>query len=80
MDDFPNVITALLHADIPIEGSESYIFQGQSKQILFMKFEKDVEVPEHSHEAQWGVVINGEMILTVENYVTCYVILSFPYS
>lgn len=66
MDDFPDIITALPHADIPIEGLSSYLLQGEKKQILFMKFEKDVDVPEHSHEAQWGVVLNGEMILTIE--------------
>jgi quercetin dioxygenase-like cupin family protein len=67
MDDFPDIITALPHANIPIEGLSSYLFQGENTQILFMKFEKSGDVPEHSHEAQWGVVLNGEMILTIEN-------------
>ncbi len=32
-----------------------------------MGFEKDTEVPEHSHEAQWGVVLSGEIELTIND-------------
>jgi quercetin dioxygenase-like cupin family protein len=31
-----------------------------------MEFERDVEVPEHSHEAQWGVVLEGQIELTID--------------
>jgi glyoxylate utilization-related uncharacterized protein len=31
-----------------------------------MEFEQDIEVPEHSHEAQWGAVLAGEIELTIE--------------
>ena len=64
-DYFPEIITNLPEADIPIEGLRSHILQGQNTQILFMSFENDVEVPEHSHEAQWGVVLDGETELTI---------------
>ena len=30
-----------------------------------MSFEKDAEIPEHSHEAQWAVVLDGEIELTI---------------
>ncbi|MBU2564857.1 MAG: cupin domain-containing protein [Candidatus Thermoplasmatota archaeon] len=63
---FPEIITNLPEAGIPIEGLHSHLFQGKNQQIVFMSFEKDVEVPEHSHEAQWGVVLDGEIELTVE--------------
>ena len=64
---FPNIITNLPEADIPIEGLTSHLFQGSNQQILFMRFESDVDVPEHSHEAQWGVVLSGEIKLTINN-------------
>ena len=64
--DFPDIITELPEADIPIEGMHSYIFQGADQQIIFMHFEHDVEVSEHSHEAQWGVVLDGEIELTID--------------
>jgi len=31
-----------------------------------MEFEEEVEIPEHSHAAQWGVVLDGEIEITVE--------------
>ncbi len=62
---FPETISDLPEADIPIEGLRSYLFQGENQQFVFMSFENDVEVPEHSHEAQWGVVLDGEVELTI---------------
>ncbi len=64
-DFFPEIITNLPEADIPIEGVQSHLFQGENQQFVFMSFENDVEVPEHSHDAQWGVVLDGEIELTV---------------
>ena len=63
---FPGIITDLPEADIPIEGLHSHLFQGENQQFVFMSFEKAAEVPEHSHEAQWGVVLYGEIELTVD--------------
>lgn len=64
---FPEIITNLPEADIPIEGLHSYLFQGEKQQFVFMSFENDVKVPEHSHEAQWGVVLDGEIELTIDD-------------
>jgi len=52
---FPGIITKLPQAEIPIEGLNSYLLQCTDHQVIFMSFEKDVRVPEHSHESQWGV-------------------------
>jgi quercetin dioxygenase-like cupin family protein len=30
-----------------------------------MEFEKDTEVPPHSHNAQWGIVLEGEMEIII---------------
>lgn len=62
---FPNIITSLPHADIPIEGLTSYLLQCIKHQVIFMSFENDIEVPDHAHEAQWGVVLDGEIELTI---------------
>ena len=62
---FPEIITKLPEAQIPLEGLRSYLFQGENQQIVFMNFENDAEIPEHSHESQWGVVLDGEIELTV---------------
>lgn len=62
---FPEIITKLPEADIPIEGLDSYLLQGENQQIVFMSFEKDTEVPEHSHEGQWAVILDGQIELTI---------------
>jgi len=31
-----------------------------------MEFAEDIAVPEHSHEAQWGTVLAGEIELLIE--------------
>ncbi len=65
-DVFPEPITALPLADIPLEGVKGYLLQGKGQQVLFMEFSKDVELPEHTHEAQWGVVIEGRIDLVID--------------
>lgn len=62
---FPDIITKLPLADIPIDNLKAFLFQGNNQQILFMEFDSDIEVVEHSHEAQWGVVLDGEIELTI---------------
>ena len=62
---YPEIITNLPQAEIPIEGITSYLLQGENQQVVFMSFNRDVSVPEHSHEAQWGVVLDGESELTI---------------
>ena len=63
---FPEPIRNLPEADIPLSGIKAYLFQAEKHQILFMEFAKDAEVPEHSHEAQWGVVLEGKTDLTID--------------
>jgi quercetin dioxygenase-like cupin family protein len=65
-DFFPRMITKLPEADIPIEGVSSHLFQGTSQQFVFMSFKKDVAVPGHKHKGQWGVVLDGEIELTID--------------
>ena len=58
---FPQPIRDLPKADIPIEGVKGFILQGEHEQVVFMEFEKNVEIPEHSHESQWEIVLEGEV-------------------
>jgi quercetin dioxygenase-like cupin family protein len=56
---FPEMIAELPKANIPVEGLAAYLFQGENQQIIFMSFQRDAQVPEHFHVAQWGVVLDG---------------------
>jgi len=64
---FPGFIAGLPQADIPIPGISARLMQAEGRQVVFMELLEGIEVPEHSHEAQWGVVLDGEMELTVED-------------
>lgn len=65
-DSWPELIANSPNADIPLEGVDSKLIQAGEQQFVFMAFDRDLEVPEHAHGAQWGVVLEGEMLLTVE--------------
>ena len=57
----PKPILNLPEATIPIEGAKGYLSQGENEQVIFMEFEKNAEIPEHSHDSQWEIVIAGKV-------------------
>jgi len=61
---FPEPITNLPEADIPLDGITAYLSQAETHQILFMQFDQDVSLPEHAHAAQVGIVLEGRIELT----------------
>ena len=60
------MIVNLPECDIPVKGLKAYLLQGERQQIIFMEFFEDIEIFEHSHEAQWGVVLQGRIELTIK--------------
>ncbi|MBX7204720.1 MAG: cupin domain-containing protein [Bacteroidia bacterium] len=62
---FPDIITRHPGADIPLDGVNSRLVHAGEQQFIFMEFDRDVEVPDHSHNAQWGVVLDGQMEITI---------------
>ena len=69
---FPEPIRNLPQADVPINGVKAYLSQSETHQIIFMEFSEDIEVPEHSHESQWGIVLAGKLDLTVDGVKRTY--------
>lgn len=65
MQFFPEIVTRHPAADLGLAGAESHLLQAGDQQIAFMSFDRDVDVPEHAHAAQWGVVLDGEIELTI---------------
>lgn len=70
---FPQPILDLPEADIPISGIKAFLSQGVNHQIIFMEFSEDVILAEHSHESQWGVVLEGRIDLRVDGVERTYV-------
>lgn len=60
------IISAYPSAEIPVDGVLSKLIQAEDQQFIFMEFEQDTEVAPHSHNAQWGVVLDGEMEITID--------------
>jgi len=69
---FPEPIRNLPEADIPLSGIKAYLSQAENHQIIFMEFTKDIEVPEHLHESQWAVVLEGKLDLTIDGIEHTY--------
>ncbi len=69
---FPEPIRNLPEADIPLIGVKAFLSQAESHQIIFMEFEEDVDLPEHSHAAQVGIVIEGKIDLKINEELKTY--------
>jgi len=63
--EYPRMISSLPQADIAFRGVKGWILQGREKQLVFMEIEPIGEVTEHTHSAQFGMVLEGEMSLTI---------------
>ena len=70
--DFPEIIKGLPEADIKFTGVRGWIAQGDNHQIVFFEIEPSAQVSEHSHKAQWGILVEGEMELTIKGKTRVY--------
>ena len=53
-DAFPEMITRLPQANIPLEGVRGWISQAPDHQVVFLDIDPIGEVPQHSHGEQWA--------------------------
>jgi quercetin dioxygenase-like cupin family protein len=69
---FPKPILKLPEVNMPFDGVKGYLSQDENHQIIFMEFEKDVDIPKHSHDSQWEVVMNGKVDLVCNGVKKTY--------
>ena len=69
---FPDIVTTLPEADIPFNGVKGWISQNIDHQVVFLEIEAIGKVAGHSHCAQWGIVVKGEMDLTIGGHTQTY--------
>lgn len=72
-DIFPEPILKLPEANVPLNGVRAYLSQAENHQIVFMTFSEDVDLAEHAHESQWGIVLEGTIELTIDGVSRSYV-------
>jgi quercetin dioxygenase-like cupin family protein len=63
---YPGMIRNLAEIDIQINGIRGWLLQGGDKQVVFFDIQPIGEIPPHSHCAQWGIMLEGEMSLTID--------------
>lgn len=71
---YPNFIDALPSLDLPFpeDVAQSSVIASEHGLAAFFTFLKDMELPPHSHGAQWGTVIEGEVELTIGGETRTY--------
>jgi len=69
---FPEPILNLPQANIPIKGVNAYLSQSNNHQIIFMEFSEDVDLTEHSHASQVGIVLEGKIDLVIDGVKSTY--------
>lgn len=69
---FPEMIRGLPEVDMPFRGIKAWLLQGSEQQVVFFDIEAVGEVPPHSHCAQWGIMVEGEMSLTIDGKSKVY--------
>jgi len=72
MTRFPEIVARLPEADVSFKGVKVRLLQGPTACAIFVEAREEAEVPEHSHGAQWGIVVAGEMDLTIGGMTRTY--------
>jgi len=62
---WPKEILALPQVAVPVAGVTGHTLKNHEKQVYFLHFEEGTSVPDHSHGAQWGYLVAGEMMLEI---------------
>lgn len=69
---WPSEILALPQVEFHVAGVTGHSLTNDHKQVTFFRFEPGVNVPDHSHGAQWGYLVAGEMTLEIEGRTELY--------
>ena len=67
--EFPSFVQLLPEAELPAPGLRGWLLQGDTGQVLYHESDAEVDLPEHAHGEQWGVILRGRMELTIEGRI-----------
>jgi quercetin dioxygenase-like cupin family protein len=69
---YPDMIRDLPEINIQVEGIRGWLLQGGDRQVIFFDIQPVGEIPPHTHCAQWGIMLKGEMSLTIDGATRVY--------
>ena len=69
---YPELIQSLPEVDVPMEGVRGRLLQGRDRQVVFFDIDPIGSIPLHTHGAQGGIVVQGEMELTIGGETRTY--------
>ncbi|NOC91352.1 MULTISPECIES: cupin domain-containing protein [unclassified Ruegeria] len=71
---FPEFISSFPKLDVPFPEDvvQTAVIRSDAGLVAFFTFLKDMELPLHSHGAQWGTVVEGEIELTIGGQTRIY--------
>lgn len=71
---FPDFIEAFPALELPLPEStvRSHAIRSEAGLVVFFEFLEDVTLPPHSHLAQWGILVEGEVAITIDGVRKVY--------
>ena len=69
---WPPEITSLPKVVVPVSGVTGHCLRDDGRQIVFFEIEEGTSFPDHSHCAQWGTVVSGEMTLEIAGHTELF--------
>ena len=71
---FPEFILGFPSIDVPFPEDvvQTAVIRSDSGLVAFFTFLKDMELPMHSHGAQWGIVVEGGIEFTIGGETKIY--------
>ena len=71
---YPAFITEFPSIDVPFPEDvvQTAVVKSEVGLVAFFTFLKDMELPTHSHGAQWGTVVEGEIEFTIDGQTKMY--------
>ncbi len=63
--EYAEFIKRLPLANLPVPGINAYLLTGPQAQAAFFELPAGASVPPHSHGEQWGIIVEGEIDLTI---------------
>jgi quercetin dioxygenase-like cupin family protein len=71
-EPFPEFVRNLPMVDSPLASLRGWMLRTGQALAMFYEIPDGVEVPEHAHGAQWGVVLEGSVEFTIGGQTRTY--------